>query len=85
MDKSPIATTILASCFQFYVSIVDPSILGQTGGVQGPAGTVPAAAEEPGAPPTASAAPAVQQNSGTSGAFNSALPASSGQTSNSLH
>jgi hypothetical protein len=67
MLKRPIAQLLAATCFQFYVSIVDPSILAQP---LGPAAPNP----DPAAVNTV-AAPAVpapsqsSQSSGTAGAM----------------
>jgi hypothetical protein len=88
MDKSPIATTILASFFQFYVSIVDPSILAQPLGPSGAPGPVPASADSSGQPSAAAATmaqPAAQPSAGTSGAMDSVLPQSGGQAGSALH
>ena len=67
--KRPIAQLLAATCFQFYVSIVDPSILAQP---LGPAAPSPdSAAINTVAAPAAPAAPATTQGSqtGTSGAM----------------
>ena len=68
--KRPIAQLLAATCFQFYVSIVDPSILAQP---LGPAAPTPdSAAINTVAAPAAPAAPATTQGSpstGTAGAM----------------
>jgi hypothetical protein len=67
--KRPIAQLLAATCFQFYVSIVDPSILAQP---LGPAAPSPdSAAINTVAAPAAPTAPATTQGSqtGTSGAM----------------
>jgi hypothetical protein len=67
--KRPIAQLLAATCFQFYVSIVDPSILAQP---LGPAAPSPdSAAINAVAAPAAPAVPATTQGSqtGTSGAM----------------
>ena len=70
MIKSPITTLLAATCFQFYVSIVDPSILAQPLGPAAPSPN-PAAINAVAAP----AAPATRaptrgsQPTGTAGAL----------------
>ena len=66
--KRPIAQLLAATCFQFYVSIVDPSILAQP---LGPAAPTPdSAAINTVAAPAVPAAPTQgSQSTGTAGAM----------------
>jgi len=68
MLKRPIAQLLAATCFQFYVSIVDPSILAQP---LGPAAPTPdSAAINTVAAPAVPAAPTQgSQSTGTAGAM----------------
>jgi len=65
MIKSPITKLLAATCFQFYVSIVDPSILAQP---LGPAAPIPdSAAIKIVAAPAVPATPAPKQGSQSNG------------------
>ena len=65
--KRPIAQLLAATCFQFYVSIVDPSILAQP---LGPAAPTPdSAAINTVAAPAVPAPSQSSQSSGTAGAM----------------
>ena len=67
MIKSPIPQLLGATCFQFYVSIVDPSILAQPATPTEPAVSTVAAPASPGTATTAQST--TSQSGGTSGAL----------------
>src|SRR6516165_5663758 len=66
--KRPIAQLLAATCFQFYVSIVDPSILAQPLGPAAP-GPDPAAINTVAAPAVPAAPTQGSQSTGTAGAM----------------